>query len=331
VYTLTPLYVVLRFKKKKKKKKQRKLMLLLFVCLFFICVGGSPDSGKVAAYRIVNGLTVATTTILPFHCGMYDSQSGLFLCGCSLISSSWILTAGSCVRTIQTSANVNRDAISLRAVFGSTTLSSAARVLSVTRVLIHQSWSYAVTPSDRVNLAWMQLSGPVFSSFTDSIRPVLLLTLSDSALYSSAGTSAFVAGWGSTSATAGTPVFPDQLMVVSAPLQTASSCNALLNVSSFAPISSFELCAGDFASGPCVGDAGGALFATAGGTALQIGVVSGLTSAAVCGSGTLGVFTQIAPFRDFIQSTIDEPLYNGNEANVFGVSLLLLLVVAVVL
>lgn len=272
------------------------------------------------------------TSDFSFQCALFDAQTRQFLCGCSIISQSWVLTAASCFRTIQAASNVDRNLTTLQVALGSPSLAQPSRLLSLSRSLVHPTWSYTVSPNARVNLAWMQLVGPSASPFTAAIRPVVLASPAEASVLVVPGVDAVVAGWGSLSSGA----FPTQLQSTVVAVQALAACNALLSSGGELPVNNAsELCAGTSFSGPCAGDTGGALTAagSAGMGVRQIGVVSRIAGGgATCAPGVLGIYTQVAPYRDFIQASINEPLYAGGAAaNGFSGFGLMMIVIATVM
>ncbi len=265
------------------------------------------------AARIVGGTAVASAASLPFQCALYDSQARVFLCGCSLISPSWVLTAASCLRTISATSNSDRLLAPLQVLLGSVRLSQPGAIFSVSRALIHSSWTFSADAAFRVNLAWVQLSATVLP-YRSTLRPVQLATAAEHSVFGAAGVSVVVAGWGSTSATSAAPVFPDQLQQAGTAVSSAAECEAALAAAGQTPLGAGELCTPAVV---CRGDVGGALVALVRTVSRQIGVVSRTTSSGngTCGgTGVFAVYAAVGPHRDAIQSSIDEPLFDSAAA-----------------
>ncbi len=294
----------------------------MFVCLFvslFCCVLGVES-------RIAGGLSVSSSSAAPFQCALVDAVSRRLVCGCSLVSRSWLLSAAACVRTVAAASDADRSVSSLVAVFGGAALGQAARAVQLLSIAVHPSYTFAVSENSRVNLAWMQLAGPAVPSYTADIRPVVLASPADAALLAVPGTVGAVVGWGQLAS----GEFPSQLHAMSARLSAPAACNALLGASGRLPVNTAtELCAGQNGTNVCSGDTGGALVvASTSGVTRQIGVVSRSTANACDGTG-LGIYTQVAPYRDYIQSYINEPLYTGTGVALSFCKCLLALVVIV--
>ncbi len=193
--------------------------LALALALLLVACGAAP------AERIVAGEAVGSASLFPYQCAVYDFRTGVFLCGCSLISKAWVLTAASCLRTLEATSDVDRDANNLQVLLGSVQLTRPTRIAAVSRALIHPSWTFATSQPLRVNLAWMNLAIDVpFSSVT---LPVQLATAEEAAVFAAPGAGAgVVAGWGSTGA-----VFPASLQSAASNVVAAATCNAVGNTS----------------------------------------------------------------------------------------------------
>ena len=274
--------------------------------------------------RIVGGATVASASSFPYQCAVYNVGSGTFLCGCSLISGSWVLTAASCLRALGPTSNTDLAPSSLQVLLGGVQLTRPARVAAISRALIHPSWTFSVPQDQRVNLAWMNLATAV--PYTSVTLPVQLVTAAEAAVYAAPGAGpAVVAGWGST----GSGGFPATLQSATGSVLAGTTCDVALAGSTQLPLSASELCA---SAAPCAGDVGGALVVTLSSGARQVGIVSRTTAAPnqTCGeAGQYAIYTAVGPYRNFIQLYMNEPLYVSTPAaaSVAGASLAMLLLV----
>ena len=242
------------------------------------------------------------------------------------MSSSWVLTAASCLRTIVGTSQTDVDLTTLQVFLGSALLDSPKLIRLASSAQLHPTWAVSSSPENRVNLGWIQLDASV--ARTPETYPAVLLSESEEATFSSPGTAAAVTGWGSGNA----------LQRVDAPLRPIGDCNALLISANQQSISGeSNVCAGISGSGPCAGDAGAALTGFAGASFRLVGVVSRSTDSTLCfansanSSTALGVYTAVAPYRDFIQSNINEPLFDGSSAAALGASVSLSLAIIVLL
>jgi hypothetical protein len=233
----------------------------LLLCVVLLSIGsvsgvfdgsssGRLEEGPKHGARIVGGVDVSLTSAYPYQCGLFDARSRQFLCGCSLISPSWVLTAAACVRSIEGAAESDRNVSSLQAVFGTVQLAQSHRVMALARLLIHPSFVAAVSPAARVNLAWLQVAGgPVVAAFSASVRPVALADARSEPALLLPGAVAAVAGWGG----AGSSGSSGALAAAGVAVRSADECSALLQSAGQLPLASFELCAGANATGPCAG------------------------------------------------------------------------------
>jgi secreted trypsin-like serine protease len=287
------------------QSQMRAVALSLGLLALVALCAAAPDK------RIVGGAPVSSASQYPYMVTLHDSQTGTFLCGGTLISPGWVLTAGSCVRTLGATANTDRNVNVLRVLLGSVQLTHPARIAAVSRAVIHPSWSFSVPQAQRVNLAWLNLALAV--PYSSVMRPVQLVTPDEAALFASPGVGTGVAaGWGSTEA----GVFPDTLQSAPSNVVAAATCNAALASSGQLPLSDGELCA---TAAPCTGDVGGPLVVTqpSTGATRQVGIVSRTTvtnGTCTTDGSQYAIYTAVAPNRDFIQLNMNEPLYVGSGA-----------------
>ena len=217
-------------------------------------------------HRVAGG-AAAPTGLLPFQCALYNASSSSFLCGCSLVSRSWVLTAASCVRRVRESQASEEDLSlnGLRVLFGAAAdISRPSETVPVARALVHPAYAAAVPAASRVDLAWLQLEWPpVLSSV---VRPVALVGPAEAGFFGGPGAASLVtvAGWGATA----NQSFPKALQVVAAPVVGTGMCDALQATAGQQRLDgAVSMCAGQAGSGVCRGDAGG----SAGGVERGIG------------------------------------------------------------
>uniref|UniRef100_A0A182RA59 Peptidase S1 domain-containing protein n=1 Tax=Anopheles funestus TaxID=62324 RepID=A0A182RA59_ANOFN len=233
-----------------------------------------PSGYDVGTVRIVGG---SKTTIenVPYQVSLRYFNN--HICGGSIISHSWVLTAAHCLDWYP-----NNDEISVRA--GSTYQSTGGSLHAVFYYYLHDQYDMAEFQWDvaTVRVRTPMVSGPARA-------PIPLSSLPEWSI----GERVTVAGWGHLTSQAGTVV--DNLQMVQLDVVPREICNQ----SWTGYITDDMICAGGLGMDACAGDSGGP--AVQNGT--QYGVVS--WGAIECGNGLPGVFTNIAhpSIRNFIRRT----------------------------
>ncbi|KAF4533005.1 hypothetical protein B566_EDAN000694 [Ephemera danica] len=223
-----------------------------------------PTGGK-----IVGGSPAAENEI-PWQVSIQSTRSSVY-CGGSIISNTWILTAGHC-------SGINPSNYQIRV--GTLTYASGGSVHTINQVIRHEDYGGLLIVND---IAVWSVNEPfVFSPAVAA--GVLPAQDQDTA----AGTVVWVSGWGTTSSGG---QISDILLKVDVPVTTDAYCEAAY--SNFRP---GEICAGLDEGGKdsCQGDSGGPLYLN--------GVILGIVSYGNgCASpGFPGVYTEVSYFRDWI-------------------------------
>lgn len=228
---------------------------LLTISLAFV---GRADAGGGADPQIIGG-EPADPGEYPFMAAILNENNtgtdyNKQFCGGSLIDDDWVLTAAHCVE--------GAAASQLAVAVGRTVLSSnEGQRRAVAAVFVHPDFGEPTGLAH--DAALLRLAAPV------SIAPITLAGAADDG-FEAAGTPLTVIGWGSTTAK-GRPSYPDELREVVVPAVSDASCSAVYGKSLDQPT---MLCAGAPGIDSCYGDSGGPLFATSGGTPVQMGIVS---------------------------------------------------------
>ncbi|KAE8742007.1 hypothetical protein FOCC_FOCC012448 [Frankliniella occidentalis] len=223
--------------------------------------GASPSS------RIVGG---EDTSIQDAPYQVAINIGGRFICGGSILSRKWILTAAKCIK------NVEPSSITVRV--GSNQLDSGGRVVAVSQTRVHEFYDATNNYND-IGLLALERN----LNFTDAVKPVLLAGANPTP-----GSNALLAGWGSKAFPGG---LSRTLQTISLKTISLSECAAIHTPGT---ISTGNLCtAGNERKGACLGDAGGALVSNG----VQVGLVSwGIP----CATGIPDVYSSISFYRSWI-------------------------------
>lgn len=253
-------------------------------------VGGQSASGEAWPWLA----TLITRD--PLNSEAISLLEGQFCAG-TLIHPRWILTAAHCVFDSSWTGAMPSDQIDI--VFGIDNLrTDQGERIHVRNIVIHPQ--YSSQSQDSPDIALLELEKSVNRSTLDFVTdPNLSLE----------GILATVIGWGDSSSILERPLYLDELQQVSIPIVSREICQASLQQENASEVSSpptmdHIICAGEEGKDSCYGDSGGPLVIADGEEWKQVGIVSGGTSKRCAHPNSYGIYTRIAEFSEFIESTI---------------------------
>lgn len=205
------------------------------------------------------------------------------ICGGSLISNKWVLTAAHCWYNFNTETPHEIDPDGDRIALGAYNLNQQTSYM-LKSVVIHPDFDHVSLDND---IAIIELETTV-----DNIKPVIL----DRSSPLEAGLESWTAGWGTM--TSNELDFPDDLMEVMLPIVSQTACVTAYSDS----ITNNMFCAGylDGTKDTCQGDSGGPLISDSNGHWEQAGIVSFGEGCAE--SGYPGVYSKVQNYIPWIES-----------------------------
>lgn len=241
------------------------------------CINCGASSKSNMVNRIVGG-TLAQNGDWPWQVSLQIGRS--HVCGGSIITPDWILTAAHCVEGGY--ANPNQWNV-----YAGSTIRSAGSISLVQRVIAHPNYNKETKDND---IALMKLKTSLF--FSSTIKPVCL---PNAVMPWSDTQSCWISGWGYTTQGGTTS---SNLMAANVPLIDSKTCNkpSVYN----GAISSAMICAGYLSGGTdtCQGDSGGPLVTRTNSLWWLVGDTSWGTGCANVNKP--GVYANVTVFLDWI-------------------------------
>ncbi len=238
--------------------------LLAFICslsalgsLIALISPGAQAAPPLIAPRIIGG-TPTTINVVPWQVLLV---AGGKLCGGSIISSTWILTAAHCVN------GINPSQVAVYSGISNNSQRASVAPIAAASIAVHPGFAPTSYSND---IALISLSAPIVTG--PNAQVVALPIAQDPATWPPVGSEATVSGWGVTSFNA--PSTSDQLL--KATVQVLAPPAAACGEYGKGFDSLLSLCAGVQAGGvdTCQGDSGGPLVVNVGGVPLLAGVTS---------------------------------------------------------
>ncbi|XP_067003046.2 trypsin-1 [Anabrus simplex] len=248
------------------------LKAVVLLCLVASCLGSALPPRPRLDGRIVGG---SSADIKNFPYQLSLQSWGSHICGASIISENWALTAAHCV------SGSSASRFSLRA--GTSTRGSGGSVHQASQIIAHPNYDLRTIDYD---YALIKVSSPF--SLGSNVAIVALPSQGEAV---ADGTNSVVTGWGSTSEGGWSA---STLQQVTVPVVSNSECNSAYG----GGITDRMICAGYTAGGKdaCQGDSGGPLVAN--------GKLQGIVSWGYgCAQPNYpGVYSRVATARDWIKS-----------------------------
>ncbi|KAM8969105.1 polyserase-2-like [Sarcophilus harrisii] len=288
---------------------------VLFLLLAFYSIPGETHYAECGQPlhrdRIVGG-SDASLGKWPWHVSV--SRKGKQLCGGTLISKSWVLSAAHCVMSSHSLSLIPPQQFtvavglnSLRSLMQDPDLSDGTlQRVKVADILVHENYSKPVHGND---IALLHLAEPI--NFTDYVRPICLPRANHSFPH---GASCWATGWGDVQEKEPQAIESGLILQqVELKIIGPKECQCLFNYkgpfNKTRKVLPIMLCAGykEGKRDTCQGDSGGPLVCEEQGQWFLAGITS---FGQGCGRRNRpGIFTNVVVFEDWIQERVEDAVF----------------------
>jgi len=274
--------------------------------------------------RIVDGQPVGSGAIPHQAALRYSSQPDKVLCGGTILSTRFILTAAHCTNNNEFTMRSREIIVTVGHLKNNYTAARSENGFQESRVdaiIEHKDWNSREVLAD---IAMLKLSKSL--SFSQTVYPACLPPVnfrSDREVFTTStrqkeGTICIISGWGETTGKGDN--YPDRLQSATIPIMKRSQCNQLLKERGWgegALPDDRELCAGYLSGGIniCQGDSGGPLTCNVDGHWTVTGVMSWTPGDTSCADPkSPGVYTRVTKFNQWINQVQSECINQSSQS-----------------
>ncbi|CAF4189186.1 unnamed protein product [Adineta steineri] len=254
------------------------------------------SSGSQSVTRIVGGETAGANNWGWAVSIKIGTATGTALCGGSILSSTWIITAAHCMSGV---------AASKVTIYAGSSARFAGQSRAASSITVHPSYNSGTKAND---IALIQLGTPL--TMSTAVKPVCIPSVSSATLaageWPPANLYVVAAGWGLLQETGSSPLYLQQVTIQIIDY-VASTCSIILEDPQK------QLCAG-VPGGTCQGDSGGPLMMFT--TSNQWELVGLISYGSKCAEAeAMGVYTRVAYYQSWIKQTTSNAYINPTSSD----------------